>query len=168
MSAVLDGAAQILPPTNLLALVALGLLTGQNAKRTPRTTLALFAVGLAAGALLIALGLRDPPAAIVLLVLTALAGFLVAIAPPLPAIATQTLALVTGAALALNVPPQAVTIAAAIAAQLGSGIAALAATGLVALVASKAEGGWQHIGVRVVGSWIAASAILVIALRLAR
>jgi len=168
MTAVLDGAAQILLPTNLLALVALGLLTSQNARQDPFVTLALFTAGLVTGALLIALALRDPPAAITLLVLAAITGVIVAMGRLLPLIIQIALAFAMGVSIALNAPPQAVTISAAIAAQLGSGIAGLAATGLVALVASKAEDGWQRIGVRVVASWIAASAILVIALRLAR
>jgi len=164
MSAVVEGAVQILLPTNLLVLVALGLLVGQNAARP---SLAVFAVGLVIGALLIALPLRDPPAAPALLTLAAIAGLMVAIGRPLRQIIIHALAFATGIALALNTPPQAVTIPRAIVAQLGSGIAALAATALVALVASRAEEGWQRIGIRIVGSWIAASAILVIALRLA-
>jgi hypothetical protein len=168
MTALLDGAAQILLPTNLLALAAFALLAGQNTKRIPRVLIATFALGLVTGAILIALALRDPPAAITLLVLAAIAGLMVAIGRPLPALATHTVALVAGAALALNAPPQAVTLPGAIAAQLTSGVAALAMTALVALVALKAQNGWQQIGVRIGGSWIAASAILVLALRFAR
>ena len=165
MSAVLDGAVQILLPPNLLGLAALGLLVGRNAARQ---SFVIFAVGLVIGALLIAFALLDPPVPTALLTLAAIAGLIVAIARPLPPLIEHTLSFATGIALALNAPPQAVTIPAAISAQLGSGIAALAATGLVALVASKAEKGWQRIGIRIAGSWIAASAILVIALRLAR
>jgi len=164
MSAGLDGAAQILLPTNLLALVALGLLAG----RSLRITLALFVAGLVAGALLIAFALRDPPAANVLLALAAITGAIVAIGYALPRSIGFALAFATGVALSLNAPPQATTIANAVAAQLGTVVAALAATSLLALVASKAEDGWQRIGVRIAGSWIAASAILVVTLRLAR
>jgi urease accessory protein len=91
-----------------------------------------------------------------------------AIGRPLRQIVIHALAFAIGIALALNTPPQAVTIPGAIAAQLGTGIAALAATGLVALVAAETDKDWQRIGIRIVGSWIAASAILVIALKLAR
>jgi urease accessory protein len=53
---------------------------------------------------------------------------------------------------------------------------ALAGTALVAFIivagvgtlAALARRDWQRIGIRIVGSWIAASAILVLALRLAR
>ena len=78
------------------------------------------------------------------------------------------LALAAGVALPLNAPPHEITIAAAIAAQVGFAVAALATFALVALIAMHATRPWQRIGVRIVGSWIAASAILVLALRLAR
>src|SRR6185295_9587234 len=67
MSGVLGALAQIVVPTNLLALAALGLLAGQNAARMPRAILAAFALGLFAGSVLVAMGVRDPPAAIALL-----------------------------------------------------------------------------------------------------
>jgi hypothetical protein len=168
MSAVLDGAREVLVPTNLLALIAFGLLTGRSAGPNSRVTLASFAIGLLAGALLIALGLRDPPAANVLLALAASIGVIVAIGSPLPQIIQIPVAFATGTAIALNAPPQAVTLPTAIAAQFGSGIAALAATGVVAFVTLIAQNGWQRFGLRIVGSWMAASAILVLALRLAR
>jgi hypothetical protein len=47
-------------------------------------------------------------------------------------------------------------------------VAAFVTLALVAFLASHAARPWQQIGVRVIGSWIAASAILVLALRLAR
>jgi hypothetical protein len=168
MSAVLDGATQIILPTNLLAIVALGLLAGQSAARRPGVILALFTAGLVTGAILIASALRDPPAADVLLALAAITGVTIAIGFLLPRLIHLALAFATGAALALNAPPQAVTVSAAVVGQLGTIFAALAVTSLIAFVASKAEDGWQRIGVRIVGSWIAASAILVLALHLAR
>jgi hypothetical protein len=168
MSGVLGGLAQIVAPTNLLALAALGLLCGQNAARMPRATLTAFALGSFAGSGLVALALRDPPAALSLLVLAAVAGIIAAIARPVPAIVKHALALATGAALALNAPPQAISIPTAVATQLGTGLAALAALTLIAFIAVKAERTWQRIGIRIVGSWIATSAILVLTLRLVR
>src|SRR6185295_19681707 len=110
--------------------------------------------------------LRETPAATVLLGLAAISGLIVVIAWPLPSLIRCALAFATGAALALNSPPQAITIPSAIAAQFGTGIAAVAALACVTVIATKAERPWQRIGVRTVGSWIAASAILVLALRL--
>lgn len=168
MSGFLGGLAQIVVPTNLLALAALGLLFGQNAARMPSVTLAAFALGLFAGSVLIALGVRDPPAAIALLAFSVIAGLMVVAARPMPPIVKCGLAFAVGAALALNTPPQAISIPWAITAQLGTGLAALAALTLVAFIAMKAECPWQRIGIRIAGSWIAASTILVLVLRLAR
>jgi urease accessory protein len=168
MSGVLGALAQIVAPTNLLALVALGLLCGQNAARLPSVTLTAFALGLLAGSGLLALALRDPPAALCLLALSAVTGIIAAIARPVPAILKHALAFATGTALALNAPPQAISIPAAVARQLGTGVAALVALTLIAFLAMKVERAWQRIGLRIAGSWIAASAILVLTLRLVR
>jgi hypothetical protein len=168
MSGVLAALAQIAAPTNLLALVALGLLCGQNAACMPRVTLVAFVLGVFAGSVLVALALRDPPAALGLLALAAIAGLIAAIARPVPAMVKHALTFATGATLALNLPPQAISIPAAVATQVGTGVAALAALTLIAFIAMKAERSWQRIGIRIVGSWIAASAILVLVLRLVR
>jgi len=45
---------------------------------------------------------------------------------------------------------------------------ALATFAAIVLVAIHAERAWQRIALRVIGSWIAASGILALALRLAR
>lgn len=165
IAGVVSGLTQFFLPTHLLAVVALGLLIG---RRLPLLHLALFALGLLGGSLLIASATRETPAALVLLAMAATAGFMVVLAWTPPAILTGALALIAGAALALNAPPQALTIPVAAAEQFGSAIAALVTLTPAALIAMKVDRPWQRIGVRVVGSWIAASAILVLALRLAR
>lgn len=168
ITSVMDGLAQAFIPTHLLAVIALGLLAGQNAKQMPGITLAAFALGLAAGSVVIGLAMRETPAALTLLAIAAIAGLIVVLALPLPPLIRHALAFATGAALALNSPPQAITLAKAVATQVGSGAAALATLALVTLIAIKSERPWQRVGVRIVGSWIAASAILVLALRLVR
>ena len=130
--------------------------------------LAPLALGLAAGALVIASAIRETPAATALLAIAALAGSLVVLAwaPPLLVAA---LAFAAGGAIALNSPPHALTIPAAIAMQVGAVDGRVGdSLRLSHSSRSRAARPWQHIGVRVVGSWIAASAILVLALRLAR
>jgi urease accessory protein len=166
MSAALDGLALVLQPTNLLALAALSLLAGRPGRRIMSGIL--FASGLVIGALAIASALRDPPAAAALLIIAALAGIMVATAwRPAPPV-TAALAFAGGAALALNTPPQAVTLAGAVLSQLGSGLGAVAAFAAIATIADAARQPWHHVALRVVASWVAASAILVLALRLAR
>ena len=167
MTGLTGALAQFFTPTHLLAVVALGLLAGQHAKRMPVVTLAAFALGLAIGSIIIATAVRETPAALALLAIAAFAGIIVVIALP-TTLVVYVLAFAAGATLALNSPPQALTIPAAVAAQLGTGVAAVGTVALVTLVAMHADRPWQRIGVRIVASWIAASAILVLALRLAR
>jgi urease accessory protein len=167
MIAFANGATQFFAPTHLLAVVALGLLAGRQA-RLPVIPIAALAAGLAAGSLVVASAVRDNPAALALLALAAIAAGLTIIDRPLPSWAAAGLALAIGAALALDAPPQEFTIHAAIASQLGFALAAILAFALAALIAAQANVPWQHIGVRIAASWIAASAILVLALRLAR
>jgi len=167
MIAFANGATQFFAPTHLLAVVALGLLAGQQV-RLPLIPIAGLAAGLAAGSLIVASAVRENPAALALLVFAVVAAGLTVMARPLPSWPAAGLALAIGAALALNAPPQEFTIHAAIVSQLGFALAASLAFALATLAAAQAKVPWQRIGVRIIASWIAASAILVLALRLAR
>jgi hydrogenase/urease accessory protein HupE len=152
-------------PAHVLALVALALLIG--AQRA-WLSLAAFALGLAGGLAAIALGTGETPALDILLAATALAGGLVALAQPLPAAGTAGIAAIAGATLGLDSPPEAISIAAATAMLIGTGIGACLALILIAIFANLLAREWQRIGLRIIGSWMAASAILVLALRFAR
>ena len=110
--------------------------------------------------------MREAPAATALLVIAALAGMLSVLAWT-NALLNAVLALAAGSAVALNAPPQALTIPAAVVMQLGTAIAACVALAPIAFIAATAERPWQRIGARILGSWIAASAMLVLALRVA-
>lgn len=167
MTAFLGGLTQFFIPTHLLAIVALGLLAGQQA-RVPLHVLIAFAIALAAGSLAVAFAIRETPSGLALLVLAGLAAGLVVAGRFEPFWLVALLALAIGAMLPLNAPPHEITIAAAIAAQIGFAIAALATFSVTAFAATQATRSWQRIGLRIAGSWIAASAILVLALRLAR
>jgi urease accessory protein len=151
---------------HLLALVAVGLLIGQQ--RTALFPWVAFAAGLTAGLTAIAFAIGESAALDVLLVSTALAGVLVAIARPLPMLLAITLAAVAGAALGLDSPPEAISIGAAVAMLVGTAMSAVLVLALVAAAARQLTRWWQRIGMRIVGSWIAASAVLVLALRFAR
>ena len=76
------------------------------------------------------------------------------------------LAAIAGASLALDSPPQAVTIAEAYATLAGTAIGACTILLVVAPIAAHANADWQRLGLRIVGSWMAASAILVLAVQL--
>jgi hypothetical protein len=165
-SALVDGMVLTVAPMHLLAIVAIGLLTGQGGRSG--LVLTLFALGMFAGSLAIASAIRETPSALVLLIVSAFAGITVAAAITLPSILSNVLAFATGVALALDTPPRAIGIAAAIASQIGTGAAAIAALVLVTSIAKGADRPWQRIGLRVACSWIAASAILALALRFVR
>jgi urease accessory protein len=168
MNAILRGVIDFAIPTHLLAAVALGLLAGQSARRFPFLPLIALAFGLILGSLAIAHGLGETPAAMVLLVLAAVGAAFVAAAWSTPAWIATLLAVLAGAMLPLNAPPHAITIANAIAEQIGFAAAALATFSLISIIAIRMTRPWQRIGVRIIGSWIVASAMLVVALKLAR
>jgi len=166
MTAFGEGLAHLAWPNMWLALLAAGLLAGQH--RGGGVPVTLLALGFLAGALVLAAAIRNPPSALALFSLRATTGFLIAIAWPLPWVVTAALAFATGAAVALNAPPQAVTLSGAAITQLGTALGAIAIFGLGALIAGRARLFWQQIAVRVIGSWIAASAILMLGLSFAR
>jgi urease accessory protein len=162
-----NGAMQFFAPTHLLAVVALGLLAGQQA-RLPVIPIAALAAGLGVGSLIVASAVRENPVVLALLASAAVAAALTVLARPLPPWVVAAAALPIGVALPLNAPPQEFTVHAAIVAQLGFALAAILTFALATLIATLAKVPWQRISVRIVASWIAASSILVLALRLAR
>lgn len=168
MTAFLGGAMQFFIPSHLLAVVALGLLAAQQAQRFPLAPFTAFAIGLVAGSLAVASAIRENPASLGLLVLAATAAGLVVLAHAVPDWLISVMALATASALPLNAPPHEITIASAVASQAGLAVAAMTVVALTMAIAMFARHRWQRIGVRIVGSWIAASAILVLALRLFR
>jgi urease accessory protein len=156
-------------PAHALALLALGLLIGQQSgERLPIMPWAAFAAGVAGGLAAIALAFRQTVAADLLLATAAVTGLLLALARPLPILDCAPLAFVGGVALGLDSPPQAISIAVATTMLIGTAIGACLALALIAVGASYLTRTWQRIGMRIVGSWIAASAILVLALHFAR
>ena len=158
----------LLVPVHLLALVGLGLLIGQQQGPPRRTLLAVFAAGLVAGLACIALAIGETPANLVLLAAAATAGVLVVIAAPLPGIVGGIVAATTGAAIGLDSPPDEISLRSAVIALLGTGLGALAVLTAIVTLTGCCRREWQQIGVRVIGSWTAASAILVLATRLVR
>ena len=158
----------LLIPTHALALLGLGLLIGQQPKGKRFTVVALFGLALAAALLALGLAVGETPANDVLLGAVAVTGVLVASALRLPLLVVGALALVTGAAIGLDSPPEVIGLEEAVAMLIGTGLGALIALVVVIAGASLIRRDWQRIGVRVLGSWTAASALLAIAVRFAR
>jgi urease accessory protein len=155
-------------PAHLLAVAALGLLIGAQAPRPRRVAMAIYVIAVLAGLGAIALAYAPTQAEPVLLICAALSGLLAALNLPLPRALGWPLAAATGAALGLDSPPDAVSLAAANRALLGAALGAAVLLVVIAEVSALPRHDWARIGLRIAGSWIAASAILVLALRLAR
>ncbi len=155
-------------PTHGLALLGLGLLIGQQRADQRRLPQLLFVLALAGGLAALALAVGETPAGDVLLLGGALCGVLVAAAFRLPLLVLGPFALVIGAAIGLDSPPEVISVGEAVVMLIGTGLGATIALALVVAAAARMARDWQRIGVRVLGSWTAASALLAIAVRFAR
>jgi urease accessory protein len=156
----------LLVPTHALAVAALGLFIGQQRER--RIPCVVFAVALLAALAAIASAVGATPAATVLFASTMLAGVLVAIARPLPTPIGWALATVTGVSVGLDSPPQAITIAEGNVMLAGTAGGALLLLLTVVATASVAHHPVAKLAMRILGSWIAASAMLILAVALVR
>jgi hydrogenase/urease accessory protein HupE len=156
-----------LAPAHLMALIGLGLLIGQRGIAVGRDAMLAVLAGLVAG-LLLSDALGNPDADSMLLGLTALAGIAVASALPLfPRLALAPLAALLGTVVGIGSAPENLH---GVAWQLMAGGALLSAflcINVVAILVESLNKAWMRIGVRVVGSWLTASALLVLALSLA-
>jgi urease accessory protein len=158
----------VLTPTHGLALLALGLLIGQQPADKRRFPQMLFGLALAAALLALAFAVGETQAGAVLLAAVAIMGALVAAAFRLPIVVLGPLAAVAGAAIGLDSPPEVISFQEAVVTLIGTGLGGSIALGLVVEVAGRMARDWQLIGVRVLGSWTAASAMLAIAVRFAK
>jgi urease accessory protein len=158
----------VLTPTHGLALLGLGLLIGQQPAGKRAVPQMLFAAALAAGLLALALAVGETAAGSVLLAGVALSGVLVAAAFRLPFQVLCPIAAAMGTAIGLDSPPEVISFQEAVVMLIGTGLGAVIALGLVVKGAARMARDWQQIGVRVLGSWTAASALLAIAVRFAR
>jgi hypothetical protein len=97
----------------------------------------------------------------------AVAGLAVALARPLW-LATAILAAVAGIAIELDSVPQEISMMTTFLALTATIISAVLAVLVVSTLAASWRRHWQRVGMRVAGSWIAATAMLTLALRLTR
>ncbi len=156
----------LITPSHALVLLAIGLLCGQHAPRVSRPALPAFAA-------LLALGLAWPlplPAlaadtATALLVLAAIAGVCVALGGAWRGLAAL-MAACAGLAVGLDTRADA---GPALTSADGAGIwlGAVLAVTLVGGLSAPLRRTWQRIGVRALGSWIAAASLLVLTLTFA-
>jgi len=158
----------LLVPAHALAVSGAGLLVGLQPARRRLPAVAAFAAALALGFGAMMLAFAPQTAGLVLLAATVLCGALAALARPVPVVPGGALALVAGAALALDSPPSGISVAVANITLLGTFCGALVLLAAVAGLTAKLAHGWRRLGVRILGSWIAAVALMALAARLAR
>lgn len=151
---------------HVAAIVALGLLVGLQG--WGRVTPIAFILALMAGLGLIWLAVVPRYVNEGLLVLAAVYGLLVVLARPLPEPVGIALGVLAGIAVGLDSPPEVLTVREANQMLIGTGLGASLFLVLVIEGASKLTKPWQRIGARIAGSWIAAAAILVLALSFSR
>jgi urease accessory protein len=160
-----NGALQALIPLHLLALIAVALLAARMPFRQRVGLVAAFAAGLVAGLVTLTLGVGETPAADGLMVAAALCGLVAAAALRPRATLTALLAAGIGVAVALDSPPDSISLREAIFALVGTAFAGIAAIAIAVEAAALLGRLWQGIVLRVAGSWTAAIAVLVLALR---
>lgn len=151
----------LLVPAHPLLLLALGLVLAQGGRAAAPRALGLWVLGLALG--LVARARWAAPEAVALapLALAAGIGLLVAAAAPPRGPLAAALAGLAGLALGLDSDPAGSWPALAGTGLGASGVLLLVAGGLV-----DRRAAWLAIGIRVAGSWIAAAALMVLALAL--
>jgi urease accessory protein len=162
--AFLDGLLHpLLAPAHVVALVGLAVAAGRAG--LPAATVAAFAAGLAAGLGALAWGVGETPAPDVLLAVAGFCGILAAALPRVPAWPAVTLAPIVGVAIGLDSPPEATLLNEAVLMLLGTACGGVIAFAVIVLAASLFGRVGQGLALRVAGSWVAAIAILVLALR---
>jgi urease accessory protein len=158
-----DGLAHVaLTPADLLVVIALALLAGQRGTRTARWTLFAFPIAwLASGAV----GARFPDESTLPLLTTltfACTGLLVALDVKLRAVAVSMFAIAAGL---LHGYANGASMASGEASGLGLAGIATAIFCLFAILSAQVttpRAGWSRVAVRVVGSWIAATGVLML------
>jgi urease accessory protein len=158
----------LLVPAHLLALTGLGLLLCQQQLRTSVGFLTVFTASLIIGVIAIVSAVSPVYQGEVVLAAAAVAGMLVALARPITTLVGLPLIVIAGIAIMLDSVPNDMSMQRTFLALVGTVLAAVVVIVLIAEIGRALTRDWQRIGVRIVGSWIAASAILVLALRLAR
>ena len=153
-------------PAHVAAIAALALLIGQQGWR--RSVPVAFAVAVLIGLGAIAMAYVPRFTEETLLALTAITGLLVALARSLPQGLGVLLAAATGLSLALDSPPEALALMQANLTLFGTALGAVLLLLALLQATARLRQHWQRVGARIAGSWITASAILVLALRLVR
>jgi hypothetical protein len=155
----------VLIPEHGMSLVALGLVMGRQDRSARRSGEFIFLAALFLGLIAVTLKVEQTLATDVLIAAIGILGLLIAAAwtPPLLGWA---LACIAGVAFALDSAPEVTSKAEEIRMLIGSGIGAALALAVVAEGSVRLQGNGARIAMRVLGSWMAAIAMLVVSLRI--
>lgn len=157
----------LLVPAHALTLIALGLLAGTFAARSRIALLAVFAAAAIAGLCLIAMAYSAMQAETLILWLGASIGLLLAadFVPPFPVAALLTVAI--AGAMIFDSVPAVLTVQETALALTGTTLAGIGLVAATAWISGTLPVRVRVLARRIAGSWIAASAIMVLALRAA-
>jgi urease accessory protein len=133
-----------------------------------RTSAFGFVAALAAGLGMMTLGIVPRWMGEVLLTSAAITGAWAALARPLPEVVGAAIAVPVGIAVALDSPPEVISLREANLMLVGTGLGATLFLIVVMEVAARLKRPWPRLGARILGSWICAGAMLSLALALAR
>jgi urease accessory protein len=155
----------LVTPVHVIALAGLGVMARRDTASAGAAIIGAFALGLVFGLGAVAWGVAETPAGDVLLAVATLCGLTAAVGVAVPAPLAAAMALASGVALGLDSPPDAIRLGDAVAALAGTACGGIVGLAAIALLASTLGRPGYGIVLRVAGSWIAAIAILVLALR---
>ena len=155
-------------PSHLLLLVAIGLFIGQLGPSKIEPALGAFALATIAGLILAGFSIGVEVESFILLLSSAI-GLLVAVNPGLNRFVAMVPGALAGVSLGIDSAQETLSGQEMLVSLLGSGIAIyFIALYPMALADYCSRKTWQRVGVRIVGSWVAASSFLVLALTLSK
>lgn len=154
--------------SHALALIGLGLLAGLQRPHMRLLLIAMFIAGMIAAFVPVSFAFASDRAELFVLALAIISGLTLAAFPRVSATLPAILAALTGAAILFDSVPAVPSVAETVLGLCGTALAATAMLALLAFGSAALPAFWPRYGVRVAGSWIAASAILVLVLRLAK
>lgn len=154
----------VLVPAHLLLLMAVGLLLGQQGSKAIHSVLGIFAFATIAGLTAAWFSVASETEGFIL-VMSAAIGLVIAVAPKVTLLWCGVIALLAGFLLGIDSAQEELSGKDKLVTLFGSGVAiyflVLYPMVLADYLNKKA---WQKIGIRIVGSWVAASSLLVLAL----
>lgn len=150
-------------PAHLLLLIAIGLFLGQKGLEDTQIALVSFWASVFVG-LIVAWFSLGYQIEVFLLINTSIVGLLVAASPPIPLPWYVFIGIATGFLIGLDSSQDSLSGLDKILALLGSGVGISFFVLYPVILANKFnKKSWQRIGIRIVGSWVAASSFLVLA-----